>query len=283
MPLKVGRYTLHQVRDGFIRIDGGAFFGAEPKVEWEKAYPADDRNRVKLAVRGLLVDGGERKVLVDTGVGAKLDELQRTLYEVEHKGLGLDAELGRAGVTREDVTDVVLTNLHFDHAGGLTQRQPDGSLSLAFPNATVHLQRRHWRWAHHPSELDAAGFVLEDFALLERYGKLHLIEGSTELYEGLQLGVSEGHTVGMQLVRVQDDDQVVAFCGDLIPTRFHLRPSRLTTFDLYPLTAVEEKRMLLAQAVEERWALVFSHDPEIAACRVVEEEGEPAPGETVEL
>lgn len=266
MPYSLGRFTLHAVRDGSISLDGGAMFGVVPRPLWEKKFPPDERNRIQLAVRCLLIIDGDRRVLVDDGVGAQWDGKHRDMYGIDHGGTNLDRELLRAGLTRADITDVVLTHLHFDHAGGTTR---DGA--LAFPNATYHLQRRHWKWAHQPSEKDAGSFRHADFAPLESSGRLHLLEGATELYEGIHLFVSEGHTVGLQLVRIESGDQTMVYCGDLVPTTSHLRAPWVAAYDLYPLTVVEEKKQLLAQALEEKWVLFFEHDPHVAACTVKDE------------
>lgn len=262
MPHTLGRFTLHAVRDGSISLDGGAMFGVVPRPLWAKKFPPDDRNRIQLALRCLLIVDGKRKVLVDDGAGSNWDGRHRDMYGLG-AGTELDRELAKAGLTRADISDVVLTHLHFDHAGGTTR---DGA--LAFPNATYHLQRRHWKWAHQPSEKDAGSFRAEDFAALEKSGRLHLLEGATELYEGIHLFISEGHTVGLQLVRVESADQTLVFCGDLVPTTAHLRPPWVAAYDLYPLTVIEEKKQLLAQALEERWLLFFEHDPDVAACTV---------------
>lgn len=276
MSLRLGRFILHEVRDGSIRLDGGAMFGAVPKPVWEKELVPDGQNRIELALRCLLIDTGARKILVDDGVGNKLSDEQSALYSVGGPRDAMELQLARAGVTRAQVTDVILTHLHLDHAGGTIHRREGGGggVELAFPNATIHLQRRNWKWAHAPSERDAPSYPIENFQLLEQCGQLHLIEGETELYEGVQICVSEGHTVGMQLVRVQSEGQAVVFCGDLIPTTAHLKPHYLTAFDLYPLTAIEEKKMLLAQAVESGALLYLEHDPKVAACRVREVDGE---------
>ena len=188
-------------------------------------------------------------------------------------GPTLDGGLALAGLSRDDITDVVLTHLHFDHAGGTTRLQ-GGALTLAFPRATYHLQRRNWKWAHQPAEKDAGSFRAEDFALLERSGRLHLLEGQTELFPGIHLFPSEGHTVGLQLVRVTDGERSLVYCGDLIPTTSHLRASWVAAYDLYPLTVIEEKKMILAQAVEDRDMLFFEHDPQIACCTVKEDGGQ---------
>lgn len=259
--------TIHPLVEGRLAIDGGSMFGVVPRTLWERKFKPDDRNRVSFATRSMLIELGSRRILIDLGIGTRWDGKHRAIYGIDAHHQGLDAALAQVGVQRSQVTDVVLSHLHFDVAGGTT-REEGGELRLSFPNATVHLQRRHWKWAHQPSERDAGFFRHEDFALLERSGLLHLIEGSTELYDGVNLVVSEGHTVGMQLVRLVAGDETLVFCGDLIPTTAHLHAKWLTAFDLYPLTVVEEKRQLLAQAVEEGWKLFFTRDPDVAICTV---------------
>ena len=273
MPLSLGRFTLHEVRDGTFALDGGSMFGVVPKPLWSKQLAADERNRVPLALRCLLVVDGVRRVLVDDGIGSKWDARHREMYGIDQSAYDLDRELARAGVSREAITDVVLTHLHFDHAGGTT-RMEGAERVLSFPRATYHLQRRNWKWAHQPSDKDRGSFREENFDLLERSGRLHLLEGQTELYPGIELLVSEGHTVGLQLPRITDDERSVFYCGDIIPTTAHLRASWGMAYDLYPLTVIEEKKMILAQAVEERWTLFFEHDPRVAACTVKEDNGE---------
>jgi glyoxylase-like metal-dependent hydrolase (beta-lactamase superfamily II) len=273
MALRLGSFELHEVRDGSFALDGGAIFGVVPKPLWQKRHPADERNRIELALRCLLIKDGRRCVLVDAGIGSKWDEKHRDIYAIDQSHHNLDRDLARAGCSRDEITDVVLTHLHFDHAGGTT-RIESGQRVLSFPRATYHLQRRNWNWAHHPSAKDAGGFRAENFDLLQSSGRLHLLDGHTELFPGLDLFVSEGHTVGMQLVRATSGDATLVFCSDLVPTVSHLRSSWGMAYDLYPLTVIEEKRMLLAQAVEEKWILYFEHDPLMAACTLREHEGQ---------
>jgi glyoxylase-like metal-dependent hydrolase (beta-lactamase superfamily II) len=273
MAHRLGRFELHEIRDGTFALDGGAMFGIVPKPLWQKRHPVDERNRIQLALRCLLIQDGDRRVLVDSGIGAKWDEKHREIYGIDQSVYSLDRDLVRAGCTREEITDVVLTHLHFDHTGGTT-RIEGGERVLSFPRATYHLQRRNWKWAHHPSDKDAGSFRAENFDLLATSGRLHLLEGQVELLPGIELFVSEGHTVGLQLVRVSDGDQTLVFCGDLIPTVSHLRSSWVMAYDLYPLTVIEEKRMILAQAAEEKWTLFFEHDPLVAACTVKEQDGQ---------
>lgn len=258
--------TVHCLLESRLAVDGGVMFGAVPRTLWERHFAADAQNRVALVSRVMLVQTAGRRILVDAGIGSRWDGHHRAQYGLE-PGPGLDAPLALLGLSRTDITDVVLSHLHFDVAGGLT-REEGGELRLSYPRATVHLQRRHWKWAHQPSDKDAGSFRHDDFALLERSGKLHLLEGATELCAGVHLVVSEGHTVGMQLVRLEHGDETLAFCGDLVPTTAHLRASWVSALDLYPLTTIEEKKQVLAQAVEERWRLVLSKDPTVAVCTV---------------
>jgi glyoxylase-like metal-dependent hydrolase (beta-lactamase superfamily II) len=267
MALKLGPFTCYAVRDGSISLDGGAMFGVVPRVLWERQLPADTRHRITLALRCLLIVHGDRRILVDDGAGTRWDGKHKDMYGIDHRDSDLERSLAACGLTRDDITDVVLTHLHFDHAGGTT-RLEGADPRLSFPNATWHLQRRHWKWAHHPSEKDKGSFRPQDFAALERSGRLHLLEGGTELYPGVHLFISEGHTVGLQLVRVETDEGTLVFCGDLIPTTAHLKAAWVAAYDLYPLTVIEEKKQLLAQAIEEGWTLFLEHDPAIAACTV---------------
>jgi glyoxylase-like metal-dependent hydrolase (beta-lactamase superfamily II) len=283
--VRLGRYEISSVVDAHYALDGGAMFGVVPRPLWERRIAPDARNRIRLAARSLVaVDRDARRVvLVDVGIGDKWDPKRTDRYAVDRAGGGMDAGLARLGLSREDVTDVVLTHLHFDHAGGTTRRGPDGALQLAFPRATHHLQRRNWQHAHSPSERDARSFVPEDFELLQHSNQLHLVEGEVELFPDVDLIVSEGHTPGQQLPRFRGDGTHVTYCGDVIPTHAHLRPAWVMGYDLFPLTTVEEKKVLLAEVLEDDGVLFFEHDPSMAACRLREENGEPVFHQAVEL
>ncbi len=283
--LRLGRYRLASLLDCTFALDGGAMFGIVPKPLWEKEIPADARNRVRLAARCLLAvdEGSRRRIVVDAGMGLRWDPKRVEMYAIERPGGGLCAELRRNGVEPEEVTDVVLTHLHFDHAGGACVPGEGGALQLAFPNATWHLQRGAWQWAHAPTERDRGSFRGEDFDLLAHSGRLHLLEGDAELFPDVELILSEGHTVGQQLPRFHGGDTHLTFCGDVIPTHAHLRTSWVMGYDLYPLTTVEEKKMILAEALEDDGILFFEHDPVHAACRLTEEGGHPAFREPVAM
>jgi glyoxylase-like metal-dependent hydrolase (beta-lactamase superfamily II) len=283
--LTLGRYRIAALQDGTFAVDGGALFGIVPRTQWETQMPADRRHRIRLVARCLLaVDGAaQRRILVDAGLGDAWDAESREAYAIDRAGGGLEGGLAAHGLTRADVTDVVLTHLHLTHARGATRRRADGAQELCFPNATHHLQRRHWQWAQAPSDRDADSFHAEEFEILEHSGRLHLVEGEVELFPELQLIVSEGHTAAQQLPRFLGEGTHLTFCGDVIPTRAHLRAAWAMACDHFPLTTVDEKKMLLAQALEDDGILFFAHDPDVAACRLREEEGHPAFREAVAL
>lgn len=283
MSLALGPHLLDALELGTFALDGGAMFGIVPKPLWERKIPADDRNRITQALRTLLIRSGDRVVLVDTGIGEKWGEKERDIYRLDDTDGALDRELGRLGLTRADVTDVVLTHLHFDHAGGATVRSEGGREEPAFPNATFHLQRRNWEWARQPTEKDAGSYRPENFDALERSGRLHLVDGETELFPGIHVVPSDGHTVGMQLVKVSGAGDWLVYCADLIPTTAHLRTSWVMAYDLQPLVSMEEKKVLVAQAVDEGGMLFFEHDPVVQACRVREENGALIVSEEVRL
>lgn len=282
--LKLGRWELASALDGWFALDGGAMFGIVPRPLWEKRIPPDARNRVRLAARCLVaVDRDARRVvLVDDGLGDKWDQKRTDIYAIDRGG-GLDAALAALGLARDDVTDVLLTHLHFDHAGGTTRRGADGALAPAFPRATYHLQRTNWLWAHSPTEKDRGSFLPDDFELLQHSNRLHLLDGDAPLFPDLQLIVSEGHTVGQQLPRFHGDGTHLTFCGDVIPTHAHLKPSWVMAYDLYPVTTIDEKKMLMAEALEDGGILFFEHDPAMAACRLREDGGAPVFHEEVAL
>jgi glyoxylase-like metal-dependent hydrolase (beta-lactamase superfamily II) len=283
--VRVGRYEIASVLDGHFALDGGAMFGVVPRSLWERRIAPDARNRIRLASRCLVaVDRDARRVvLVDDGVGDKWDPKRTDIYAIDRAGAGIDAGLARLGLARGDVTDVLLTHLHFDHAGGTTRRGPGGEVELSFPRATHHVQRRQWQAAHAPSERDTKSFSAEDFELLQHSNLLHLVEGEAQLFPDVELIVSEGHTAGQQLPRFHGDGTHLTFCGDVIPTHAHLRPSWVMAYDAAPVTTIEEKKVLLAEALEDDGILFFEHDPAMAACRLREEQGHPVFREAVDL
>jgi glyoxylase-like metal-dependent hydrolase (beta-lactamase superfamily II) len=284
--VRVGRYEVASVVDAFFSVDGGAMFGVVPRPAWERELAPDAHNRVRLAARCLVaVDRpGGRTVVVGAGLGDRWDGKAAARLALDRSGGGIDSGLARLGLARDDVTDVVLTHLHVDHAGGVARRGAGGGLELTFPRARHHVQRRAWQLAHAPSERDRGLFRAEDFDLLGRSNLLHLVDGDVAPLPDVELVASEGHTAGLQLPRFHGERSQLTFCGDLIPTRAHLRLSWVAAYDHLPVTTIEEKKVLLAEALEEDGVLAFEHDPALAACRLEEDQdGQPVFREAVEL
>jgi glyoxylase-like metal-dependent hydrolase (beta-lactamase superfamily II) len=284
--VRVGRYEIATVVDARFAVDGGAMFGVVPRPVWEREFPPDARNRVGLVARCLVaVDRDAAKVVVvGTGFGDRWDAQETDRLALDRSGVGLEAGLQALGLAREDVTDVVLTHLHKDHAGGVVRRGADGAPALSFPRARHHVQRRAWQLAHAPTIKEAFLYREADFELLGHSNLLHLVEGDAGILPGVSLVASEGHTGGLQLPRFQADAFHLTWCGDVIPTHAHLKPTWVAAYDVLPVTTVEEKRVLLAEALEDDGVLAFEHDPVMAACRLREDEdGRPVFREAVEL
>jgi glyoxylase-like metal-dependent hydrolase (beta-lactamase superfamily II) len=260
--LEIGRYSLHAVPSGRFGLDGGAMFGVVPRPLWERTNPPDELGRIPLGLRLLLIQGPDRTWLVDTGIGDKFDAKSNRIYGVD--AMMPDEALRRAGFDPESVTDILLTHLHFDHGGGSTRA--DGS--PVFRNARYHVQRRQWEWARDPSRKDRASFRPHDFVPLSDHDRLVLLDGRTDIADGIEVIPVDGHTPAMQLVRVSDGAQTVLYCADLVPTRTHVRAPYVMAYDNEPLKAIAEKTEWIGRAAAEDWILFLEHDPTVAACRV---------------
>jgi len=271
--LAIAGYELHTLDSGRFGLDGGAMFGIVPKPLWHRVAPADDRNRIDLATRLLLLRGHGRTILVDTGIGDKFADKERDIYKVDPRAgevdRALDGALAERGVARADVTDVLLTHLHFDHAGGATRRAGD-ALVPGFPNATYHVQERNLAWARDPSDRDRASYLRPDFDPLAEAGVLETLDGGGEPFPGVHVEPVDGHTFGQQLVRIEGEGRTLLFCGDLVPTAAHVSIPWVMAYDLQPLVTVREKHDFFRRALEGEWILVLEHDPEVEAIRLGE-------------
>jgi glyoxylase-like metal-dependent hydrolase (beta-lactamase superfamily II) len=265
--MKHGRYTIYEIHAGALWLDGGAMFGIIPRPLWERQIEPDSRGRIPLAMRCLLLEGEGRLVLIDNGLGDKYDEKFAEIYAVDQETSELHQSLARAGFCADDVTDVILTHLHFDHCGGSTRRRPDGGLEVVFPQARYHVQRSQWHWAH-VSPREQASFLAENLEPLESSGQLHLLDGGGEVVPGVEVIIINGHTRGQQLVKVAGDDVALLYAADLFPTTAHVPPLWIMAYDVAPLDTLAEKQPLLEQAVAERWTVVFEHDTVTAAARI---------------
>jgi glyoxylase-like metal-dependent hydrolase (beta-lactamase superfamily II) len=264
--MKIRGYHLFPVTAGRFRLDGGAMFGVVPKVLWSRSNPADEANRVEMVSRSLLAAGEGRLVLVNTGMGQNWPSKERSIYAVDER-VRLERSLAELGYGLEEVTHVIQTHLHFDHAGGLTAAE-GGSRRPLFPRAEYIVQRKQWQWAQAPSERDRASFRPDGWECLERSGQLRLLEGEEEILPGMFLHLVHGHTPHQQLLRVTDGRTSLLFCSDLVPLVSQVKVPWIMAYDLNPLTTLEEKRRWLGQAAAEGWLLFLEHDPTVPACRV---------------
>jgi len=265
--MNVGGYEVHAIETGRFALDGGAMFGVVPKPLWAKLQPPDDRNRITMAARAMLLVGHGRKILVDNGNGSKFTPKLTDIYRLDNSEHEIGKSLARAGVPAAEITDVILTHLHFDHAGGSTVME-GGTLKPAFPNARYYVQMAHWVQAIHPTEKDRASFMSDDFMPLKEHGVLEFVEGEFELFPNLHLVLMNGHTAAQQLPKITDGRNTLLYCCDLFPTVSHIPLPYIMAYDLRPLTTLEEKKKILKSAVDEEWTLFFEHDPSTAAGKV---------------
>ena len=264
----LGAFRIHALEAGLQRLDGGAMFGVVPKPLWEKRIPADERNRIPLAMRCLLVETPDALVLIETGLGNKENEKFRDIYGVDNaasEGSGypdrLQEAVAAAGFSPSDVSVVIDTHLHFDHAGGNTFADGEGRVHLSFPSATYHVQRGEWEWAHRANERTSASYLPHNFDPVMEAGRLVLDEGDLEILPGISVYRTPGHCPHHQSVLVASEGQAACFLADVIPTMAHLPLPWIMGYDVEPLVTLESKRALLRRAVDERWLLVSTHDP----------------------
>ncbi|UCF18955.1 MAG: MBL fold metallo-hydrolase [Gemmatimonadota bacterium] len=274
---KLGRFTLHALDAGRQWLDGGAMFGVVPRPLWQKKAAPDERNRIPLALRPLLVETGDALVLIDTGAGNKEDERFRDIYGLENEGepSALEDAIREAGFRPQDVALVINTHLHFDHAGGNTVARPDGSVELAFPEARYVVQQEEWDFAHLQNERVRASYLLPNFDPVYETGRFDFAEGAADIVPGIHVVPTAGHTPGHQSVLIESDGESALYLADLVPTAAHLPLPWIMGYDVEPLVTLETKRTVLEWAERERTLLVFEHDPNIAWGYLVPQEEKP--------
>lgn len=249
-------------------LDGGAMFGIIPRILWSRKIAADAQNRIRMACRVLVAETNGRVMIVDTGIGCKLSEKEIRIYGIT-PAEPWDKAIGSLGLELSDVTDVVLTHLHFDHAGGAVEMAPDGSLRCAFPRATYHVSKRHWEYVQAPPLRDRNNFPGENYLPLMDAGRLNLVgAGNTTLFPGAVLMESDGHTKGQLHLLVNGTEGSVFFAADLVPTSAHLSLAWHMAYDNEPVRLLAEKKVLLDRAVAESWIVVFPHDPFVSSARI---------------
>ena len=272
--LKLGSFELYSIVTGTLRLDGGAMFGVVPKVLWANRTEPDELNRIPLVTRTLLAVDRARRcvVLVDTGCGTKWDPQQADRFAIQHKANAISEGLGAIGLSAQDVTDVVITHLHFDHNGGLTawEDKRGGPTRLCYPNARHWIHKKHWEHAHSPHRKDSTSFLMEDFQGLAEAGVLRFVEGEDPYpsIDGVEWLISQGHTPYQLLPVFASGSERLVFVGDMVPTIAHLRPTWVMAYDVRPTTTIDEKVRLFHRAIEHGWSLDFPHEPEAGAVEI---------------
>lgn len=285
--MKIGPYTITAIETGEFALDGGAMFGIIPKPLWEKRIPVDARNRIDMRMRALLVRGevGGKKciIVIDTGMGNNWSDKERDIYRLDNTRYDLVRGLAQHGVAPESVTDVVLTHLHFDHAGGAVTKQCDDSLRLTFPKATHYVQQTHLAWGQKPTMKDRGSFRACDIEPLVASKQLVTLEGPQEIFAGFRVLLTQGHTTGLQHPVISDGTTTLFYAADLFPTSAHVPVPWIMGYDIRPLITAEEKQTVLAQAVKEHWIIAFEHCPLAVAAYIAQTDKGYALGETVDL
>jgi glyoxylase-like metal-dependent hydrolase (beta-lactamase superfamily II) len=264
--MQIGKYKLKTISSGSFALDGGAMFGIIPKPLWEKTNPADEQNRVTLLTRNLLLISDDKKILIDTGMGNKWDEKSKNIYHIDPT-LDLEIALELNGVKPDEITDVLLTHLHFDHTGGSTKNE-NGKLVPAFPNARYFVQKKNFEWAMNPSDRDKGSYIKDNFAPLVQHGVLNLLDGEIDFDENISFKIINGHTFGQQMIKISDSSNTVLYCSDLIPFISQIKIPYVMSYDLQPLITVQEKKKYLQLAADDNWYLYFDHDAQYAAATV---------------
>jgi glyoxylase-like metal-dependent hydrolase (beta-lactamase superfamily II) len=281
---------LYTVNTGYFKLDGGAMFGVVPKSIWNKINPADENNMCSWALRSLLIEDGDRLILIDNGMGDKQSEKFFSYYYL-HGNDTLDKSLANHGFNRDDVTDVFLTHLHFDHCGGSIVKEGD-KLVPAFKNATYWSNEAHWKWATKPNEREKASFLEENILPIEKSGQLKFIQGwfgeksdipgwhmtienkipSVSFSENILIRFTNGHTNDMMLPQINYKGTTIVYMADLLPSAGHIPVPYVMAYDMFPLTTLNEKKSFLAEAVENDYILFFEHDPLYECCNLQQTE-----------
>ena len=261
---------LYTINTGYFKLDGGAMFGVVPKSIWNKLNPADENNLCNWALRCLLIEDGGRLILIDNGLGDKQDARFFGHYYL-HGEDNLERSLAKHGFVTDDITDVFLTHLHFDHCGGSIKRE-GAKLVPAFKNATYWSNEQHWNWAIKPNDREKASFLKENILPIEESGRLKFVEAdhlpTSPFTENISVRTVNGHTASMMLPQVNCNGRTIIYMADLLPSAAHIPLPYVMAYDMFPLTTLNEKKLFLEEAVKEDYILFFEHDPLTECCNL---------------
>jgi glyoxylase-like metal-dependent hydrolase (beta-lactamase superfamily II) len=281
---------LYSLNTGVFKLDGGAMFGVVPKSIWNKINPADENNLCNWALRCLLIEDNGRLILVDNGIGNKQDAKFFSHYYL-HGNETLDGSLAKYGFHRNDITDVFLTHLHFDHCGGSVIRDGEGLLP-AFKNATYWSNEQHWKWATIPNDREKASFLKENILPIKESGQLKFIDvtqkeetklATTKFSDSISVRFVHGHTHAMMLPQINYNGKIIVFMADLLPSTGHIPIPYVMAYDMFPLTTLNEKKFFLKEAAENNYILFFEHDAQVECCNLQITEKGIRPNQTFSL
>lgn len=270
--MKLGDFTLTSLTDGKFRLDGGAMFGVVPKPLWERRAPADEKNRIAMTMRPLLVERAGLRILIDAGCGDKMSEKESTIYGMD-RAFNLTHSLAEHGLTADDIDIVIASHLHFDHAGGFTMRVGDGPVVPRFPKARYYIRRAEYDDATHPHERNRASYFLENYVPLVDAGVVTFNDEDVEVLPGISVVRTGGHTMHHQLIRIESEGQTAIFTADLMPTTAHVDEPWIMGYDLYPMDTLAFKRTFVQEAIEREYVIFFEHDPQVAAGIIRDDNG----------
>ncbi|WP_234571318.1 MBL fold metallo-hydrolase [Rhodohalobacter sp. 614A] len=274
-PVEFGNFELYPIEAGRFRLDGGAMFGVVPKTLWSKQIPADDKNRILMGMRCLLIKSKktDKAYLVDNGSGDKFNDKMASIYDLDYDHSDLISSLKNCGFEPADITDIIFTHLHFDHCGGTTTYNEQGKISEVFPKATYHVNKRHWETANHPNAREKASFFPENLDPIKNSGRLNLVDDYHEFETNLDTLIMNGHTTGQQLPVLRNGETILVYAADLIPTFTHIPLPWVMGYDMKPIQTLEEKEAFLNQAADENWHLFLEHDADHEVVTVQKENG----------
>lgn len=263
---------LFSINTGNLKLDGGAMFGVVPKVIWSKLYPADENNLCNWIMRCMLIVTDDRRILIDTGIGRKQSDKFFANYYLNGDAT-LDSSLAEAGFTTDDITDVILTHLHFDHCGDAIRYDAERqTYYTTFRNATYHTSQQQWSWATNPNNREKASFLKENILPIQESGQLNLIQGNEELFPGVSVRLYNGHTDGQVIPFISYNGRTIVYMADLLPSAAHIPLPYVMSYDTRPLITMQEKEQILTEAAKNDYILFFEHDLYHEACTVMETE-----------